>query len=353
MPPETALIRPTTADITQYDPEAAASALEHILATGDLAELKPAQRVAHYLALCRSLGLNSLSRPFDWLILDGKLVLYPNKSCAEQLRRQHQIRVRITRAEPVGTGTDDPMFVVKVEGTTPSGRSDEATKYVPLTRWDSRQGRKVRLAGQELANAYARAETGAKRRLVLSMVGLAGLPDELDGTARRVYVDGHGNVLETPSEAERYLAEQPSAAHAIGLPTFETTAAAEESPPVESQAARAEELERPKRQPAERASWRPTKQQLDEWQRTWFGTVKGLPLDDDEARHRYVEQWTASAGWPIGKRTHSLPTALARMTPAEAEDFLAQVRAVCEGDRQALLEDAAAAPEGETTPEPF
>src|SRR4030095_5884717 len=102
---------PTSRDITKYDAEQAASALEHILATGDLAELTSAQRVAHYLSLCRSLGLNSLSRPFDWLFVDDKLVRYLNKSGAEQLRRRHQISVRVLRRELVGD-----LFVCEVEG---------------------------------------------------------------------------------------------------------------------------------------------------------------------------------------------------------------------------------------------
>src|SRR5262252_6595726 len=47
--------------------EDAASALAHILATGDLSQLSNEQRVAHYLSLCRKLGLLAESRPFDWL----------------------------------------------------------------------------------------------------------------------------------------------------------------------------------------------------------------------------------------------------------------------------------------------
>jgi len=46
-------------EIPVADREQSLAALEHILATGDLAQLQPEQRVAHYLTLCRSLGLNS------------------------------------------------------------------------------------------------------------------------------------------------------------------------------------------------------------------------------------------------------------------------------------------------------
>jgi hypothetical protein len=127
------LVRVVESDIPSPDREEALAALQQILATGDLAPLAPEQRVAHYLTFCHSLGLNPLSRPLDWLVLDGKLVLYPNKSCAEQLRRLHQISVRKVRAEPIGE-----LFVVEVEGRTPDGRTDYATKYVPLTTYNAR-----------------------------------------------------------------------------------------------------------------------------------------------------------------------------------------------------------------------
>jgi hypothetical protein len=169
-------------ELVALDREAAASALEHVLATGDLAQFAPKQRIAYYLHICHRLGIASESRPFDWLTLDGKLVLYPNKSCTEQLRRQHQISVKLTRREIVGD-----LYVVEVEGSRPNGQTDFASKYVPL-----RDGRGNRLAGRDLANAFAKCETGAKRRLTLSMIGLAAVPD-LDDVekVRYVVVDAH------------------------------------------------------------------------------------------------------------------------------------------------------------------
>ena len=327
----TDLARTDPSDIATPDREQAAGALAHILATGDLAKLSNEQRVAYYLDLCTSLGLNPRSRPFDWLMLDNRLVLYPNKSCAEQLRRAHQISVKVLRREMAGE-----LFVVEVEGRTPSGRTDQASKYVPVTYWDQRSGQRQRLTGDKLANAYHKAETGAKRRLMLSMVGLAGIPDqdEMHG-GRPVIVDGAGRVLEHPTDAETYLARTPAAAAAIGAPTYESTVARSgaRSPLAgqPTQAPTAEELT--SRQETEdrrqEATFRPSDEDVRRWLGAWFASVKGTSIDDDDARHRFVEQWTEG-------RTASLRNFFASATERQAGELLAHVRMLADEERAAI-----------------
>lgn len=325
--------------------QAGIAALGHVLGTGDLSKLTNEERVGHYLRVCRSLALNPLSRPFDWVFFkdpDGpeKLALYANQSCAAQLRRQHQIRVEVTRRETVGE-----MFVVEVKGTTPDGREDFATKYVPLT---NKHGR---LTGHQYASALMKAETGAKRRLTLSMVGLATPPDPEDaGGWRPVIVDGTGMILRHPSPEQRYLAEHPTAARAIGEPVFEDSGIPEDDSSAVSQAVRPEELEQPKRPAGPRPTFRPTKEQVDAWLRGWFASVKGSSLEPDDARARYTRQWTAGEGWPEGKQTDSLRTAFGRMTEREAGDFLAHVRALVEDEKRAN-EEALAEARGEVPPQ--
>ena len=315
-------------ELVALDPEAAATALEHILATGDLAKLSPKQRVGYYLALCKTLSLASESRPFDWLTLDGRLVLYPNKSCAEQIRRRHQISIRMTRRERVGD-----LFCVEVEGTRPNGQHDFASKYVPL-----KDDRGNVLSGRLLANAYAKAETGAKRRLTFSMVGLAAVPDEEDlRGARFVTVDGHGNVLDHPTEEQRHLAERPAIAKVIGMPTFETTATPEDSPvpATADQAPTADELERTRRG-GPTPTFKPSDEDVKRWLGAWFAAVKGSSLDDDEERHRFIRQWTAQS--PTMLQTDSLRAFLAGATERQAGDLLAHVRALVADEKRAILE---------------
>src|SRR4051812_44594734 len=113
---ETALaISSEPQDLALPDREQPAAALAEILATGNLAKLTNEQRVAHYLNLCRSLGLNPASRPFDWIEFYDpqtkakKLQLYLNGGGAAQLRRLHQISCWFTRRD-----NEDGMRVVEV-----------------------------------------------------------------------------------------------------------------------------------------------------------------------------------------------------------------------------------------------
>jgi len=76
--------------------------LEVVAVGGDLSGLTPAQRLSYYQAVCRSLGLNPLTKPFEYLTLNGKLRLYALRDCADQLRRLHGISITITSLEQLG-----------------------------------------------------------------------------------------------------------------------------------------------------------------------------------------------------------------------------------------------------------
>ena len=65
--------------------------MEKVVIGGDLSELNAAQRADYYTAVCRSLGLNPLTKPFEFLTLNGKLRLYALRDCTDQLRRLHGI----------------------------------------------------------------------------------------------------------------------------------------------------------------------------------------------------------------------------------------------------------------------
>ena len=155
----------------------AAEIMERVIAAGDLARLSPGDRVAYYAATCRSLGLNPLTKPFDYITLSGRMVLYATKGAADQLRAQRGISVRV-----VGQSTEADVLVVTVEGSDEAGRIDSEIGAVSVAG----------LRGEALANARMKALTKAKRRLTLSMCGL-GMSDEseidtLPG-AERVPVD--------------------------------------------------------------------------------------------------------------------------------------------------------------------
>jgi len=141
--------------------------LEAVLLKGDLKDLSPAQRVTYYRRVCDSLGLNPLTKPFDYIVLNGKLTLYVKRDATDQLRRLHAISVQITSRENIGD-----LFVVTARATGKDGRTDESIGAVNVAG----------LKGEALANAMMKAETKGKRRVTLSIAGLGWL-DESEASA--------------------------------------------------------------------------------------------------------------------------------------------------------------------------
>ena len=321
-----AVLPPQSAPIARTE-DAAIMALERVVTMGDLRDLTPVERVNYYLDLCQSLGLNPRSRPFDWILFKGeneteKLSLYPNSSCMAQLRNLHRIRVEITRREVVGD-----LFVCEARGTLPDGRTDTASKYVPITNY---QGERLR--GQQLGNAMMKAETGAKRRLTLSIVGLAGIPDrEEGGTVRHVVVDGTGAIIERPTDAQRALASDPAAAAVIGEPTYETTGSASAAPFHEAPHQRPSA---PQAEPSEPQKRQTFACDAAEWRMRWDAVVAGSTLATPEGAAAFITAYTS--GWRRELRASDLDALLSRLTDAQAEALCeaanVQVRAEYEAD---------------------
>ena len=137
--------------------------LEQVMLEGDLTKLSPDQRSAYYVQVCDSMKLNPLTKPFDYLKLNGKLILYANKNCAEQIRRTLGISLTLPEKK-----IEENVYIVTARAES-GGRTDEATGAVSLEH----------LKGEQRANAIMKAETKAKRRVTLSFAGL-GMLDETE-----------------------------------------------------------------------------------------------------------------------------------------------------------------------------
>jgi hypothetical protein len=179
---------------------AGTQALEAYIAAGDIERLNPDQRVSLYRAVCESLGLNPLTQPFQYLRLSGKTVLYATKSCTEQLRNIHSVSVVRMEKEVFGD-----ILVVTVAVRDKTGREDIATGSVCLKG----------LGGENLSNAYMKAETKAKRRATLSICGLAVLDesetDSIAGAERRTVQEVHVEPEPAADEAARHIPDaEPS-----------------------------------------------------------------------------------------------------------------------------------------------
>jgi hypothetical protein len=155
----------TPQDVQSLD--ATAKAIELALIGGDLSKLSAAERVSYYNRTCHSLGLNRLTRPFDYLNLNGKLVLYARKDCTEQLRKINVVSVDALQHD---YRPELGVYVVTAIGHDKHGRHDAATGAVAVG---------ASTKGEVLANLVMKAETKAKRRLTLSICGL-GMLDEAE-----------------------------------------------------------------------------------------------------------------------------------------------------------------------------
>lgn len=164
--------------------------LENVLIMGDLSKLSPEERVMYYKSVCRSLNINPLTRPFDYITLNGKLTLYAKKDATDQLRARDGISIISLDSKTV-----NDIYLVTARATTKDGRSDAATGAVNIGG----------LKSDALANALMKAETKAKRRVTLSICGL-GLLDETEietiRDAQPTIVTDSGVIEELPEPIE-------------------------------------------------------------------------------------------------------------------------------------------------------
>ncbi|MBZ7949658.1 hypothetical protein [Campylobacter molothri] len=135
---------------------------ELALVKGDLSKLNDVERTAYVKNLCDSLGLNMLTKPFEYIVLNEKLTLYANKSATDQLRQIRKVSITKTEVNQVGD-----IYMVTAYAATPDGRTDCDTGALNIKN----------LGGDNLANAIMKAITKAKRRVTLSICGL-GMLDE-------------------------------------------------------------------------------------------------------------------------------------------------------------------------------
>lgn len=180
---------------------------------GDLKNLTNEEMLEYYKAICARVGLDPVARPFTRLELDGKEILYCTREGTSQLSNLHKLtRTIVSREEK------DGCYIVTAKVTTPDGRSDEAIGAVSIEKeegeWVQGSGPKKyfrgngifkKLRGDALCNAIMKAESKAKRRATLDLVGL-GMLDESEIESIRSSETERGTITESTvvsSEAKR------------------------------------------------------------------------------------------------------------------------------------------------------
>ena len=161
--------------------------VSQLIINGDLGRLSPAEKVTYYNGYCQRLGLDPFTKPFDLLKLSGREILYCTRSGAQQLNKLHNVSHSITSRE---TNADAGVYLVTSRACLPDGRCTESIGAVNI------QG----LKGEAYANAVMKAETKAKRRATLDLLGL-GVLDESEMDTLPV-VGGFEVSAEVMSEAD-------------------------------------------------------------------------------------------------------------------------------------------------------
>lgn len=155
-----------------------AEIMEQVIIKGDLSKLTPQERTSYYMKVCESIGLNPLTKPFEYILLNNKLQLYALKACTEQLRGIHGVSVT-----DLNESMHEGVFIVTAKVVNKDGRTDAAKGAVPTAG----------LKGEALANAMMKAETKAKRRATLSLCGLGWLDEsEIESIPGAQVVPGGG-----------------------------------------------------------------------------------------------------------------------------------------------------------------
>jgi hypothetical protein len=142
------------------------SVVSALILNGDLSKLTAADKVKYYNGYCERLGLDAWTKPFDILKLNGKEVLYCTRTGTQQLNKLHNVSHTITSRDMIEAAG---VYQVTARASLPDGRCTESIGAVNIGG----------LKGEAYANAIMKAETKAKRRATLDLLGL-GVLDETE-----------------------------------------------------------------------------------------------------------------------------------------------------------------------------
>lgn len=150
--------------MNQQNQNQSASIANQLILQGDLSKLSANDKVRYYNGYCERMGLDPFTKPFDILRLNGKEVLYCTRSGTQQLNKLHKVSHTISSRE---TNAEAGVYIVTAKASLPDGRCTESIGAVNIAG----------LKGEAYANAIMKAETKAKRRATLDLLGL-GVLDE-------------------------------------------------------------------------------------------------------------------------------------------------------------------------------
>jgi hypothetical protein len=140
--------------------------ISSVILSGDLSKLSATDKVQYFNGYCERLGLDPFTQPFQILRLNGKEILYLTRAGAQQLNKLHSVSHEIVSRNIHEAAS---TYEVIARASLPDGRHTESIGAVTIAN----------LKGEAYCNALMKAETKAKRRATLDLLGL-GLLDETE-----------------------------------------------------------------------------------------------------------------------------------------------------------------------------
>ena len=161
-----------TQDITKNIMDELPEEISKALALNDLGKLSDDNKILYYYAFCKSLGMNPLQKPFEFIKFQGGAIqLYATKNCGQQLAVRNGISL-VKVDEKVADGLMEITYRASTNGE--SGRQVDDIGVVSIKG----------LFGNDLANAKMKCHTKAMRRVTFSFLGLGILDESEIGTIK-------------------------------------------------------------------------------------------------------------------------------------------------------------------------
>ncbi len=180
--------------MTQQNQNQQTSIANQLILQGDLSKLSAGDKVRYYNGYCERMGLDPFTKPFDILRLNGKEVLYCTRSGTQQLNKLHKVSHLITSRD---TNAEAGVYIVTSKASLPDGRCTESIGAVNIAG----------LKGEAYANAIMKAETKAKRRATLDLLGLGVLDESEAETIPNASVGALQTMVEALPQMEVEVVE--------------------------------------------------------------------------------------------------------------------------------------------------
>lgn len=179
----------------------AGDTLLKLVSSGDTSSLSGEQKLAYYRARCEAAGIDPRTAPFQFIKLQGKETLYATKAATDQLASNNKIKLEV-----ISQTTEQDIRVVMVRAISSDGRQTDEMGAVPVGG----------VKGADLANAYMKAITKAKRRAILSLCGLGMLDETEIETIQRTSPGTHVPEVQMPKRASAAVEQLEAKAPGTG-----------------------------------------------------------------------------------------------------------------------------------------